>query len=112
MRLDFIKTASFDYSAKQGVTFQVDVKIKHPDSSPVDVTGYSSSIVVYNDIDKSLIATINGTITDGPNGEIHFEHSAVNTALMPIGRWNYKLEMTTPTPVTTRLSEGFFEVNY
>ena len=112
MRLDFIKTNTYDYSAKQGITFQVDIKVKHSNGLPADVTGYSAEIVVYNDIDKSVIATISGNVADGPNGEIHFEHDASDTALLPLGRYNYKMNMTTLTLVTTRLSEGFFEVNY
>ncbi len=112
-RLDFIKTTSYDYSAKQGITFLFDIRLKDSSGALIDVTNYSADIIVYNDIDKSIIATISGSIdVDGTTGLIHFEHSAVETALLPLGRFNYYLNTTDGNAVVKRASEGYFEVNY
>lgn len=106
-QLDLVRSANYDYSMKTGVTFLLDIVIKQLGGNPVDLTGYTVKLYIYNYLTK--IGTVNGTITDAPNGKVHFEMSATDTALMPLGNYIYHMEYSI-SGVVTRLAEGKIEI--
>lgn len=106
-QLDFVKSTSFDYSMKTGVTFLVDVLIKESTGTVTDLTGFTAVLSVYDGLTKLL--DITGIITLPLTGKIHFEVSAAATALLPVGKYIYHLE-TTAAGIVNRLCEGKFEI--
>jgi hypothetical protein len=76
-------------------------------SLPDDLTGYTASMVVYDD--TTTIITIPGVISTPTNGIIHFEISAHDTGDLDVGMYNHYVNLITGSTIY-RISEGFFEV--
>ena len=111
-KLDFIKTTQFDYSVKNGVTFNFNILVKD-NSGIVDVTGFTGEIFVYNHNVSTFdeVVTIAGAPIAGTDGIMYFESDSTETAALPVGRFRYHLNIIDGVNVH-RLSEGLFEVNY
>jgi hypothetical protein len=106
-QLDFIRSNDFDYSMKTGVTFLADLLIKDNSGVPMNLSGYTVSLYIYNYLTR--IGTVVGTVTTPSSGMVHFEMSAENTALMPLGNFIYHMEHTI-AGVVTRIAEGKLEI--
>ena len=110
--IDFVKTDCSDLSCHTGVTFIVDMIVyQECGELPDDLTNYTARILFYNEIETTIIVNIVGSITEPAKGKIHFEISATNTALLPIGMYSHHLEITSIGGVVYRLAEGAFEIN-
>jgi len=84
---------------------------KDSNSDPVDLTGYSASMVIRRDTTNNPILTTlsteSGQITlGGTAGTITVEMSASATDDLPAGRHSYVLELTSESGYVTRLLKG------
>ena len=62
---------------------------------PKDITGATITFTVKDDMaaeDSAALIQVNGTITDGPNGEARVDLTPVNTNVTP-GLYNYDFEL-------------------
>ena len=106
-QLDFIKSITFDYSLKTGVTFLVDILVKESTGIVTNLTGFTAVLSVYDGLTKIL--DIIGSISEPLTGKIRFQLSATATTSLPVGKYIYHLE-TTAGAIVTRLAEGKFEI--
>jgi hypothetical protein len=109
-KLDFVETDFEDLSCHTGATFNVDILVTEQCTNlPNDLAGYTARLVIFDDLESTVIDTITGTIATPANGTINFNIPATTTATYTIGLYSYHLELLIDTTVT-RLGQGFFEV--
>lgn len=111
-RIDFVVSDCEDLACHVGSTFVVDLFLQEDCTDlPIDLTGYSAAISIVEEVDgvDTVIETITGVIDNPPDGSIHFELSADDTADLEIGRYWYYLTLTIGTTIY-REAHGTFEV--
>lgn len=96
---------------EQGATFQLELIWKNPDTTPINLTGYTARMQVrkkHTDSTKILdLTTQNGMIVITPlQGKINVAVPAADTEDITIKSGVYDLELESATGVVTRLIEG------
>lgn len=103
---------------EQGVDVERVVTWDGPDGSPIDITDYTAAMQVRRQTNSddtllSLVSPTNLTIGDAL-GTITINVTSTVMSALPVGRWVYDLELTSPgegdEAITTRLLEGVFTV--
>lgn len=96
---------------EQGATFQLELIWKNPDTTPINLTGYTARMQVrkkHTDSTKILdLTTQNGKIVLTPlQGKINVTVPAADTEDITIKSGVYDLELESSTGIVTRLIEG------
>lgn len=87
----------------QGQTFDFGFKLENDDGTPVDLTGYTASMEIREDVTSPTFIRQWGTadghiVIDGPNGTIAFDVSGAETYALPTGndliQWVYDMLIT------------------
>lgn len=89
-----------DVMITRGDTFEASVPITSSDGTIFPVTGFDVRIAVAKgspSLDPELLINKAGTIEDGPNGIIHVEITAAETALLSPGSYKYDIQITSST---------------
>lgn len=100
-----------DITIEQGATFQLELIWKNPDTTPINLTGYTARMQVrkkHADTVKVLdLTTQNGKIIITPLlGKINVTVPATETDDITIKTGVYDLELESSTGIVTRLIEG------
>ena len=105
----------YNLTVYQGTTFDLKPVWKIG-GVPVDLTNYSADMQVRYATDTAVIvelATSNGNATiDGPYGRVNLHLSATQTAALPVGTYQYDLNLTNNSDGTVyKILQGTFVVN-
>lgn len=106
-------TATYDFTAGQGETFDRTVTWKIDDVA-VNLTGYTARLQIRK-THKSTSAVVSltsssGLTLGGSAGTIQIVISATATAALTAGKYVYDLELVSAGGVVTRVIEGAFEL--
>lgn len=113
--------ATYGFTADKGATFIQSIVWLDPDNEPIDLSGYTASMVIREKTTASqvvLTLTIdNGRISfggtaggdEGDNGEIILNISAADMDIAA-GQYTYTLEVVSGSGEVTRLLMGAFVV--
>ena len=112
---NFTDSGKFKRAMFRGETFVRSLTYKNDDNTPVDLTGYTATMMIREDLDSAVVAmeisTNNGRITlGGAAGTIDIEVSSTDTDQMAEGTYVYDLVIEDGSSVVTRLLEGTLEV--
>ena len=104
-----------DFVIQQGATNIRVARWYDVNGDLVDLTTYTGAMQVRRTIDSPdvllTLTTENGGITlGGALGTITLNITSTVSTLLPVGKFVYDLEMTSATPIVTRLLEGAFTV--
>ena len=95
---------------RRGVAFIRTVTWRDAAGVPVDLTGYTAAELQISSDDPAnphlVLTHLNGLTLGGTAGTIGIRIPDENTATLPLGRWNWKLELTPPNGDDIRLLEG------
>lgn len=85
------------------------------DSVPVNMDGYTGDMQVRVTPDSGTIVTEfttenGGLVLNAVTGSIEITMAAEDTALLPLGQYQYDLNVTSPEGVVTKLLRGGFVV--
>lgn len=103
---------TYNTSIDQGADWYLNVTYNDPNSTPIDITGYTASMQMRT---SPLAATavltlddVTGITITGASGLLELHATAADTAAITNGRYSYDLEITSPASpaVVTRLIEG------
>jgi hypothetical protein len=109
-RIDFVTTDCDDLSCHTGATFIVDLLISDFCSGlPDDLSGYSATMLIFDEDESVVIDTITGVIAEPRKGIVNFTIPADDTADYVVGMYNHQIDLTIATTVY-RLGQGYFEV--
>jgi hypothetical protein len=109
--IDFVQTDCSDLACHTGVTFLVDCLLYQAcNGLPDDLTGYTASLLVFDEIETNVIIDIPGTIDPLARGVIHFQVSAAVTDTLPIGMYSNHVQVTSSGGIVYRLSSGAFQI--
>ena len=109
--VDFVKSDFEDDACHTGVTFTFDMLlIEDCTNLPNDLTGYTATLLIFDEVETEVIDTIAGTIAYPLKGKINFTISAATTAGYTPGMYCHHIELTNGT-VINRVAEGSFEVS-
>jgi hypothetical protein len=105
----------YNITCEQGATLVRVFTYQNDDESVVNLSGYTASMQVRSTAKSATIitelSTFNNRITiDGDAGTITLTLTAGDTAVLPIVRAVYDLELTAPDSTVLRLLEGTFTV--
>ena len=109
-----MKPGRYNYRIVQGDTFQ-NTPVWKINSSPVNVTGYTSKLQVKISVDSTgnilELSTENGRITvGGYDGKFTFYVSPTDTAALTPGNYVYDWQVTAPDTTQTTLMAGAFVI--
>lgn len=109
-KIDFVYNDFCDLACHTGVTFIVDLQsISDCTNEANDLSGYTASLLIYNEYESVVIDTITGSILEPQKGIIHFEISASITQNYVVGVYKHHIEITSGT-IVYRIAQGNFEV--
>lgn len=101
----------YDFDLYQGATFNRALTIKDENNAAVDITNCTFAGQIRT---SALSGTVSGTftftITNASTGQVTFNMSSTNTALVPAQQCVYDVEMTQSSGDVVRLLEGFVNV--
>ena len=110
MKLDLVSTDCEDLACYTSATYLLDLQIiEECTDIPDDLTGYSARLLVYDEVETTVIATVAGKITTPKNGLIHFEIDADDTEDLTVGIYSHIIEISIGSMVY-RIANGDFEV--
>ena len=110
MKIDLVTTDCEDLACHTGATYLLDLQvIDECNDIPDNLAGYSARMLVYDEVETTVIATVPGTITEPKNGIIHFEIDADDTDDLTVGMYSHIIEISIGTMVY-RIANGYFEV--
>lgn len=97
-----------DFRCKQGTTWKLELRFKLPDNSPYPLTDCSFAAQIrkhYKDLEPIAIFTPTISIPE-EDGIVFLLIDADDTEDIPIGRYVYDVELTTPDNEVMRVVEG------
>jgi hypothetical protein len=100
----------------RGTYYTVGFTFKDSDDAVIDITGWTfESDIKENRADTTALVnltTANGgfAVTDGPNGRLEMRMTAVQTALLPVGRMVFDVLRTDPANGPVYYFGGSFKV--
>jgi hypothetical protein len=104
----------YDFTIKQGATFQYNMIWKDSDGVAIDLDGYTARMQIRKDYEKELyieLTTENDRITlNNETGHIDLYISAADTEDLDFKKGRYDLELITGTTVY-RILEGIVLLN-
>jgi hypothetical protein len=110
MKLDLVTTDCEDLACHTGATYLLDLQIIDECTDiPDDLTGYAARMLIYDEVETTVIFSVAGTITTPKNGLIHFEIDANDTDDLVVGIYSHIIEISIGTMVY-RIANGDFEV--
>ena len=111
-KLDFVTTDCEDLGCHTGATFLVNLYCFQSCGSelPVDLTGYTATLIVYEDTEDDSIIEVTGTIANPANGLIEFLIEPDDTSDLEIGEYSHVINLAIGTNIF-RISYGKFEVS-
>ena len=106
---------TYSITLDKGASYDQVFVWKDSNSDPVDLTGYSASMVIRRGATGNpvlaTLSTDSGQITLGDSaGTITVEMSPVATDALPAGQHSYVLELTSASGYVTRLLKGIIVV--
>ena len=108
-RFDFVNCDRYRLAIQKGATFAQSIVIKDPNTGlPRDLTGYTSTLVLYDYCTGTTIFSPTVHI-DVPSGTISASASATQTGALTAGRYRYVWSILTGAVVQREL-EGTYEV--
>ena len=110
-KIDFVATDCEDLACHTGATFLVNMACIQGCNSqtPVDLTGYTATLQVYDGTEATSIIDVTGTISDPSSGNIQFLIAPDDTSDLEIGDYSYNLNLAIGDNIF-RVSQGIFEV--
>lgn len=98
-----------DLTINQGETYSINMFIEDDNDKPLDLTGYSGASQMRKH-PSSLVAYDFNVVISEVAGIVTMSLSAVNSALIPAGRYVYDCKITDPDGKVTIISYGLSEV--
>jgi hypothetical protein len=110
-KIDFVTTDCEDLGCHTGATFLVTLYCFQSCGSdlPVDLTGYTADLIIYEVTESTPTLTVSGTIANPANGLIQFLISPDDTGDLEIGEYSHVINLNIGTNVF-RTAYGKFEV--
>lgn len=107
--------AEYDITVEQGATFQLNITWKNPDTTPVNLTGYTARMQIREKHSSttalvSLTSAAGDIVLGGVLGTIVVTIPATVTDDLTIKRGVYDLELISGSSFVTRLIEGCVNV--
>lgn len=111
-KLDFVSSDCVDLSCHTGTTFLVTVQCFQAciTDLPVDLTGYTATLKVYDEVETVSVINVTGTIADPATGIIEFLIPPTATALLTIGMYSHVINLSIGSNIF-RMAYGTFEVS-
>lgn len=109
-------TGSANLLAKTGDTWQLVLRWKQEDRTPVNLTGYTARMMVRKSWDATVVNASISTATGGgieivpADGKITLTLSPTQTAALIESPYVYDIELTSPTGFVTTILSGRFTV--
>jgi hypothetical protein len=108
--------AAYNVTVDQGADYYLTLTYNSPAGTPINLTGYTSSLQVRqnpSDINSYLtLTTANGGIViTGSTGTVAVHASAAQTTAIGAGYYYYDIKLTSSVGIVTRLTQGQFTVN-
>ena len=92
----------------QGTTFTTEYTFTDEDDNPIDFTTYQGGSQMRKSYSSSTSYAF--TVGLGNNGVITLSMNAATTSTITAGRYQYDVEVTSPSGVVSRLVEGIVTV--
>jgi hypothetical protein len=111
-KLDFVSSDCEDLGCHTGATFLVTVQCFQAciTDMPVDLTGYTATLQVYDEVETVSVINVTGTITAPTTGIIQFLISAHDTGHLTVGMYSYNINLSIGSNIF-RMAYGTFEVS-
>jgi hypothetical protein len=107
-----VNPGRYNIAVVSGTTFQLSPQWL-VNNLPVDLTGYAADMQV-RDISNNLIvelSTTNGNaVINGPLGTVTLTLTATQTAALPVGNYNYALNLITADHTVYQIIAGTFNL--
>jgi len=111
-KLDFVSSDCEDLACHTGSTFLVTVQCFQAciTDLPIDLTGYTATLKVYDEVETVSVINVTGTIADPKTGIIQFLISPASTSLLTIGMYSHIINLSIGSNIF-RMAYGTFEVS-
>lgn len=111
-KLDFVSSDCEDLGCHTGATFLVTVQCFQAciTDMPVDLTGYTAQLKVYDEVETVSVINVNGVITNPTSGIIQFSISPIATALLTVKMYSHVINLSIGSNIF-RMAYGTFEVS-
>ena len=107
---------NYSFTIDQGADWYLNIDYKNPDGTPINLTGYTAAMQFRLNISSTTAAisltSSSGIVITGATGNLAIHATAAQTgALDDSTRYNYDLEITSPSGIITRLIQGIASVS-
>lgn len=95
-----------NYTIHKGATFNESVTYQDSNAVAIDLTGFTATMVIYDEWDGNIIETVTGSLPTPTNGTIILTITDEDTATYNVSTGVYKLDIESGGGIVTRLLTG------